>query len=240
MLSNSGFTARRVGLLCFGRALMRGRPHRTTRKCMKSICLLAISETHNETYLPTFRHSSQAHPWLSRTHGYPQRPCRTECPSRQRPQAPGCLSVCLSTPDRSLLVTGDFSQPDRSQPAFATDFARNRRIVKTDEFSSVFRLRPTNRTAHFVLYTRSNGLTTARLGVVAAKRLAPRAVTRNMIKRIVRELFRQSALPAMDCIVRLSKPVNTRTDPAASSVLKKCLRAELQQLLSFPHGDRSK
>jgi ribonuclease P protein component len=34
------------------------------------------------------------------------------------------------------------------------DFARVRRIVKTDEFSSVFRLRPTQKSAHFVLYTR--------------------------------------------------------------------------------------
>ena len=48
------------------------------------------------------------------------------------------------------------------------DFARVRRIVKTDEFSSVFRLRPVQRTAHFVLYTRSNELAHARLGVVVA------------------------------------------------------------------------
>jgi ribonuclease P protein component len=147
-------------------------------------------------------------------------------------------------------VTGDRSQPDRSQPALAPlssapgapaqpasaqHYARDRRIVKTDEFSSVFRLRPARRTDHFVLYIRNNGLTTARLGIVVAKRLAPRAVTRNMVKRITRELFRQTALPAVDCVVRLSKPINRRTDPAASSRLKKCLRSELQELLAFPH-----
>ena len=55
-------------------------------------------------------------------------------------------------------------------------FPRERRIVKTDEFSSVFNLRPVYRTAHFVLYTRPTMLPLARLGVVAAKRLAPRAV----------------------------------------------------------------
>ncbi|MGZ3185145.1 MAG: ribonuclease P protein component, partial [Telluria sp.] len=87
------------------------------------------------------------------------------------------------------------------------DFARVRRIVKTDEFSSVFRLRPTQKTAHFVLYTRPNELPHARLGVVAAKRFAPRAVTRNTIKRITRELFRTTPLPALDCIVRLARPV---------------------------------
>jgi ribonuclease P protein component len=111
------------------------------------------------------------------------------------------------------------------------DYARARRIVKTDEFSSVFRLRPTQRTAHFVLYTRSNQLAHARLGVVVAKRFAPRAVTRNTIKRVARELFRQSRLSPLDCIVRLSKPVNTKQGPATTAALKAALRAELASLL---------
>lgn len=114
---------------------------------------------------------------------------------------------------------------DRSQ-----DFARDRRIVKTDEFSSVFRLRPVQRSAHFVLYTRINRLPHARLGVVAAKRLAPRAVTRNAIKRVTRELFRQTPLPPLDCIVRLAKPVNAKSAPASSAALKAALRQELLQL----------
>jgi len=111
------------------------------------------------------------------------------------------------------------------------NYARTRRIVKTDDFSSVFRLRPVQRTAHFVLYARSNQLDRARLGVVAAKRFAPRAVTRNTIKRVTRELFRQSNLPAIDCIVRLSQPVNSKAGPATSSSLKATLRRELAQLL---------
>jgi ribonuclease P protein component len=116
---------------------------------------------------------------------------------------------------------------DRSQ-----DFARDRRIVKTDEFSSVFRLRPVQRSAHFVLYTRTNQLPHARLGIVAAKRLAPRAVTRNTIKRVARELFRQAPLPAIDCLVRLSKPVSAKSAPATSAALKAQLRQELKQLFN--------
>jgi ribonuclease P protein component len=111
------------------------------------------------------------------------------------------------------------------------DYSRERRIVKTDDFSSVFRLRPVHRTAHFVLYARPNQLSHARLGIVAAKRFAPRAVTRNTIKRMTRELFRQSALPAIDCIVRLSNPVNSKAAPATTSRLKAELRRELTQLL---------
>jgi ribonuclease P protein component len=117
-------------------------------------------------------------------------------------------------------VTGDCPQ----------NYARDQRIIKTDEFSSVFRLRPVQRTAHFVLYTRSNDLAHARLGVVVAKRFAPRAVTRNAIKRITRELFRQSMLPSLDCVVRLSKPVNAKSGPAITAGLKTALRLEVSRL----------
>jgi len=126
-------------------------------------------------------------------------------------------------------VTGD---RQTSSHAYLQDYSRDRRIVKTDEFSSVFRLRPVQRTAHFVLYTRANQLAHARLGVVAAKRFAPRAVTRNAIKRISRELFRQAALPAIDCIVRLSQPVNTKAGPAVTAALKRALREELSRLFA--------
>lgn len=112
------------------------------------------------------------------------------------------------------------------------DFARARRILKTDEFSSVFRLRPTQKSAHFVLYTRPSPLPHARLGIVAAKRFAPRAVTRNTIKRITRELFRNSDLQALDCIVRLARPVNSKQGPATNSALKRLLHAELSRLLA--------
>jgi ribonuclease P protein component len=112
-------------------------------------------------------------------------------------------------------------------------YSRDQRIVKTDEFSSVFRLRPVYRSAHFVLYARYNDLPQARLGVVVAKKMAPRAVTRNTIKRVTRELFRQAALPQIDCMVRLSKPVNTKSGPATSAKLKAELHEELSTLFAF-------
>lgn len=112
------------------------------------------------------------------------------------------------------------------------DYGRHRRIVKTDEFSSVFRLRPVYRTENFVLYARPNSLGHARLGIVVAKRFAPRAVTRNLIKRLARELFRKSDLAASDCIVRLSKPVAPkRKHSATSRSLKQALGTELARLL---------
>ena len=124
--------------------------------------------------------------------------------------------------------------------AAGADFARARRIVKTDEFSSVFRLRPVYKTAHFVLYARANDLPHARLGVVAAKRFAPRAATRNTIKRVTREIFRRSALQSVDCIVRLSRPVNSKDGPASTAQLKRELRAEILRLFSAPACASSK
>jgi ribonuclease P protein component len=120
------------------------------------------------------------------------------------------------------------------------DFARVRRIVKTDEFSSVFRLRPAQKSAHFVLYTLPSALPHARLGVVVAKRFAPRAVTRNTIKRVTRELFRLSTLPALDCIVRLARPVNAKTGPATNTALKVAVRAEVEKLFAQQARDSAR
>ncbi len=64
-----------------------------------------------------------------------------------------------------------------------------------------------------MVHYRPNGLTTARLGVVVAKRLAKRATLRNLVKRIVREQFRRhrASLPMLDLIVRLHAPVANAT-----------------------------
>lgn len=89
-----------------------------------------------------------------------------------------------------------------------------------------------------MLYTRQNQLPHARLGIVVAKRFAPRAVTRNTIKRVTRELFRVTPLPAIDCVVRLSRPVNSKDGPATSTKLKAELRQELTRLFAATHKAR--
>ena len=121
--------------------------------------------------------------------------------------------------------------PDSLPGQRPEDYGRHRRIVKTDEFSSVFRLRPAFRTEHFALYQRPNTLGHPRLGIVVAKRLAQRAVTRNMIKRIAREVFRLATLPEIDCIIRLTTPVVARGQSASSSSGKLALASELKELL---------
>ena len=115
------------------------------------------------------------------------------------------------------------------------NFERTRRIVKTDEFSSVFRLKPVFKTPHLVLYARPNQLPFARLGVVVAKRLAPRAVTRNTVKRAVREGFRNAELLktiGLDCVVRLSRSLNNKSEPACSPDIQAVLSGEVANLFA--------
>ena len=63
------------------------------------------------------------------------------------------------------------------------------------------------RAARFHLYRLATAFGYPRLALVVPKRLAPRAVTRNRIRRLVREAFRmqQARLGALDCVVRLVK-----------------------------------
>ena len=129
--------------------------------------------------------------------------------------------------------TGCTTLPDSVPGQRPEDYGRHRRIVKTDEFSSVFRLRPVKRTEHFALYQQANALGHARLGIVVAKRLAQRAVTRNMIKRMAREIFRRSELTASDCIIRLTSSLRDRQQSASSKSCKIALAAELHTLLSL-------
>jgi len=65
----------------------------------------------------------------------------------------------------------------------------------------------------------------ARLGLVIAKRYAPRAVTRNALKRVIREAFRarRLTLPAGDYVVRLQSKVAL----VSLADLKRTARAEV-------------
>ncbi|KMZ11826.1 Ribonuclease P protein component [Candidatus Burkholderia humilis] len=97
-------------------------------------------------------------------------------------------------------------------------FPKAARLLKTDEFSSVFRLRPWRRSPHFVIYGKPTG-SEARLGLVIGKKQAPRAVTRNLIKRLAREAFRlrREELRGFDILVRLHEKIDRKAMPSASS-----------------------
>ncbi|WP_074766207.1 ribonuclease P protein component [Paraburkholderia fungorum] len=112
-------------------------------------------------------------------------------------------------------------------------FPKAARLLKTDEFSSVFRLHPWRRTPHFVVYGRPTG-NDARLGLVIGKKYAPRAATRNLVRRIAREAFRlrRAELGGWDVLLRLHTRFDKKALPSASSPsLKALCRSEIEALL---------
>jgi ribonuclease P protein component len=118
--------------------------------------------------------------------------------------------------------------------------------------------RPVARTEHFVLHLRSSPAVASELSTVGApdrdgsvdispskqlqglaalvpKRHAKRAVTRNLIRRQVREVVRADAAMPVGCqlLVRLRAPFDRRRFPAAASPdLRVAVRSELKALLA--------
>ncbi|WP_459949452.1 ribonuclease P protein component [Denitratisoma sp. agr-D3] len=89
------------------------------------------------------------------------------------------------------------------------------RLHQASEFSAVFQNRRVIRGKFFDLHWRPCAAAAGdscvpmlpRLGLVVPKRLARRAVLRNLMKRIAREAFRRSLadLPQMDLVLRLAR-----------------------------------
>lgn len=130
------------------------------------------------------------------------------------------------------MIDSEKSQPAVSVTASSTSrasrgsasFRPEYRLRKTDEFSSVFAFRRVVRGRYFALHYCPGQADTARLGVVVAKKLAKRAVQRNLLKRIGRDVFRhaRASLPAYDLVLRLSAKV--------ADVSKRSLREDMLAL----------
>ena len=83
-------------------------------------------------------------------------------------------------------------------------FPRQSRLLLPKEFEHVLRRREVLINASpLQVLAASNSLDMPRLGLVIGKRVAPRAVDRNRVRRLVRESFRLHAamLPALDVVV---------------------------------------
>jgi len=89
-------------------------------------------------------------------------------------------------------------------------FPRQARIIKTDDFSSVFSFRKRISGQFLAIHYQVNQSGRARLGMVVAKKVAKRSVDRNYMRRVLRELFRkqQMQIAAFDLVIRVMKPFN--------------------------------
>ena len=86
------------------------------------------------------------------------------------------------------------------------------KLIKTDEFSSVFNFRKRIATEYLALHYQTNQLQRPRLGLVVGKKTAKLAVSRNYMRRVLRELFRlkQHEILAADIILRVQKKFEKR------------------------------
>ena len=95
-------------------------------------------------------------------------------------------------------------------------FPRRARLIKTDDFSSVFNFRKRISGSFLAIHYQHNELGWPRLGLIVGKKTAHLSVSRNYMKRVIRELFRkqQSQLKGVDLVVRTQKAF-ARVDYAA-------------------------
>ena len=81
------------------------------------------------------------------------------------------------------------------------------KMIKTDDFSSVFNFRKRISTQYLVMNYQPNLHQRARLGLVVGKKTAKLAVSRNYMRRVLREFFRlkQHEICHVDLIIRVQK-----------------------------------
>ncbi|MGG4606018.1 ribonuclease P protein component [Paenalcaligenes sp. Me131] len=115
-----------------------------------------------------------------------------------------------------------------------TTFPATARLKRPSEYVQALKGRRIARGALFVVNTpRSSGESfpqeQARLGLIIPKRSAPLAVTRNQIKRILRDTFRHQRhlLPARDYVFRL----HSKVPDISLRQLKELVRNEAEEHL---------
>jgi len=89
----------------------------------------------------------------------------------------------------------------------ALTFSRVSRLIKTDDFSSVFNFRK-RISGHFLaIHYLRNQIGHPRLGLIVAKKNTRSSVDRNYIRRVLRELFRKSQheLLNVDLVIRTQR-----------------------------------
>jgi ribonuclease P protein component len=110
---------------------------------------------------------------------------------------------------RPASVTARYGYPKRSH------------LRKTDEISSVFDFRRRLAGAYLTVLAKPNMLGYPRLAVMVPRRVSPKAVARNYMRRAVRETFRrqQHQTAALDIVVRVTRGFNREHYAAVSEEL---------------------
>lgn len=143
-----------------------------------------MAEEKNEAYLSTINDKAQKDPRILGAHENPGR-----CSSNTR-------SARKRTDAVRRIVKG---------LVFIYSLPKASRLTKTEQFSAVFHANSAESGTTFQVLVKPARQETARLGMVLGKRVTPRAVDRNYVKRLIREEFRmrKHSLGGMDVVVKV-------------------------------------
>ena len=91
-------------------------------------------------------------------------------------------------------------------------FPSELRLLKTDDFSSVFNFRKRISATTLVIHYRNNPQPHPRRGLVVSKKVAKLSVDRNYMRRVLRELFRRNKvnLGNLDLVIRPQKHFSSK------------------------------
>jgi len=115
-------------------------------------------------------------------------------------------------------------------------FPNKLKLIKTDDFSSVFSFRK-RISGHFLaVHYQHNQLGWPRLGLIVAKKVARHAVDRNYMRRVLRECFRknQHQLKSLDIVIRIQRSFSHNDFVAVEQEFSKLMT----KLSHQPFGDR--
>lgn len=117
----------------------------------------------------------------------------------------------------------------RHPPRLAA-FPKNRRLLKGDQFKRVFQRCYRSNDTYFTFCAHYDPTSPGRLGLAISRRHARHAVTRNRLKRIVREQFRLAGEDTVGIdIVVLNRAAATGADNAS---LHDSVRAHLARVIA--------
>jgi ribonuclease P protein component len=107
-------------------------------------------------------------------------------------------------------------------------FNRELRLLKYSQFQTVKLHGQRLRDRHFILNAMPNDLGYPRIGLITSKKSLPKAVTRNKMRRCVREWFRanKQKLPSMDFVIIMTYSSATQ----CFSDINRCLDKLVQRL----------
>lgn len=105
------------------------------------------------------------------------------------------------------------NQESPSSIVRAAKFAATHRLLREDGFDRIVRAENIA-DKYFKVFFARNDKDNARLGIVASKKILPRAVDRNRIKRVIREVFRQHGIKTqkLDVVVMVRSACAQESD----------------------------